>query len=220
MKNVIRDTIPIMTGYIALGMGFGILMDAHGFPIWLSVFMSVTMFAGAMQYAAVGLLAAGASLPAVALTTLGVNARHIFYGISLIDKYKGAGPKKLYMIFGLTDETYSLVSTREASSSYYFRVTLLNHCYWITGSFLGAFLGSQMNFNTEGVDFVLTALFISIFVDQWLNSESHFAALVGLGGSLLCLIIFGPDNFLIPAMVLIAIVLLLQMRGEKLNGSV
>lgn len=215
IRKVLRDTIPIMTGYLALGTGFGILMDAHNFPIWLSVFMAITMFAGAMQYAAVGLISGGASLPTVALTTLGVNARHIFYGISLIDKYKGAGLKKIYMMFGLTDETYSLVSTREESTNYYFLVTLVNHSYWITGCFLGAFLGSQLNFNSHGVDFVLTALFITIFVDQWLSTKNHFAALVGLFGSLLCLIIFGPDSFLIPAMAFIAMVLLLNMRGDN-----
>lgn len=218
MNKVLRDTIPIMTGYLALGMGFGILMNAHGFPLWLSVFMSVVIFAGAMQYAAVGLLTGGASLLTVALTTLGVNARHIFYGISLVDKYKGIGPKKLYMIFGLTDETYSLVSTSDQNSNYYFWVTLVNHIYWIAGTFLGGFIGSQLEFNTAGVDFVLTALFITIFVEQWQSTKDHFPSLTGLIASLICLIVFGPETFLIPAMVLIALILLLNMRGGEKNA--
>ena len=208
----------MLTGYLFLGSGFGILMSENGFAIGWSILMSICMFAGSGQYLAVGLMAARAGLVNVAVATLLVNARHIFYGISLVDTYKNAGIKKFYMIFGLTDETYTLVTQAKLDpgidrSRYCFFVTLLDHCYWITGCTLGAILGATLPISFEGVDFVLTALFMTMFVEQWLSSKNHLPALVGLGSTALCLLIFGSEYFLIPSMILIAGILIL-IRGK------
>ena len=214
----LRDTVPVLTGYLFLGGGFGILMSENGFAIGWSILMPICMFAGSGQYLAVGLMAARAGLLNVAVATLLVNARHIFYGISLVDTYKNAGIKKFYMIFGLTDETYTLVTQAKLDpeidrSRYCFYVTLLDHCYWITGCVLGAILGATLPISFEGVDFVLTALFMTMFVEQWLSSRNHLPALVGLASTAVCLLIFGSEYFLIPSMILIAGILIL-IRGK------
>lgn len=222
-KQAIRaaflDTVPVMTGYLFLGFGFGILLDQNGFGLSWAVAMSLFIYAGSMQYVAVGLMAGGAGLLTTALTTLMVNARHLFYGISMVDAYRGAGAKKPYLIFALTDETYSLVSqerTPEGLSrhGYCLLVSGFNQCYWVAGSALGSLAGRLVAINYEGIDFVLTALFVTIFVEQWLSAKDHRPALVGVGASTLCLLIFGPDLFLIPAMALIA-GLLTAMRGKE-----
>lgn len=209
-----------MTGYLALGTGMGVILVTQGYDWFWAPIMAVTIFAGSMQYVAVDLLVSGAGFVTVALTTLMVNARHLFYGLSLVDKYKDLGKEKLYLIFGLTDETYSLVCStsdsiaKEDRKLYFGLVTLMDHCYWITGCTLGGVLGELISFNTEGIDFVLTALFISIVVEQWLSTDKHSPALVGFAASALCLIIFGADKFLIPAMLTIMAALLL-MRGRN-----
>lgn len=222
-KQAIRaaflDTVPVMTGYLFLGFGFGIALDQNGFGLGWAVAMSLFIYAGSMQYVAVGLMAGGAGLLTTALTTLMVNARHLFYGISMVDAYRGAGTKKPYLIFALTDETYSLVSqgrTPEGLSrhGYCLLVSLFNQCYWVAGSALGSLAGRLIAINYEGIDFVLTALFVTIFVEQWLSAKDHRPALIGVGASTLCLLIFGPDLFLIPAMVLTA-GLLTAMRGKE-----
>jgi 4-azaleucine resistance transporter AzlC len=166
-----------------------------------------------MQYAAVGLLTGGASFLTTALTTLMVNARHLFYGVSMIDKYKGTGVRKPYLIFALTDETYSLVCgdipeiPPENRADYCFLVSLLDHIYWIAGSVAGAVVGSLISFNTQGIDFALTALFITVFLEQWLTAKKHMPAITGVAASLICLLIFGKEGFLIPAMLIIALLL-------------
>ena len=209
IRAAFADTVPVMTGYLFLGFGFGILLDQNGFGLAWSVAMSLFIYAGSMQYVAVGLMAGGAGLLTTALTTLMVNARHLFYGISMVDAYRGARPKKPYLIFALTDETYSLVSQRRTPDGlsrhgYCFLVSLFNQCYWVAGSALGSLAGRLIPINYEGIDFVLTALFVTIFVEQWLSTKDHRPALVGLGSSAVCLLIFGADLFLIPAMVLIS----------------
>lgn len=214
LKTAFRDTVPVLTGYLVLGMGFGMMMSTNGYGVLLPVLMSVFIYAGAMQYAAVGLLTGGASLITVALTTLAVNARHLFYGVSMIEKYKSSGIKKPYLIFSLTDETYSLLCNSGRSADYYFLVSIFDHSYWITGTALGAVLGTAVKFNTEGIDFALTALFITVFVDQWLKAEKHFSALTGVLATLACLLIFGAQSFLIPSMVIITAVLLIKGRGQ------
>lgn len=216
VKRVIRDTFPVMIGYLVLGAGFGIIMNASGYGVLWSVSMSVFIYAGSMQYAAISLLTGGASLIAVALTTFAVNARHFFYGISMIDKYKNTGLKKPYLIFSLTDETYSLVSTKNESTSYNFWVSVFNHFYWVAGTTAGAAIGSAVKFNTKGIDFALTALFICIFTEQWKTSKNHLPAVFGVLISVLCLCLFGADNFLIPAMIIItALLLLFKRRWQK-----
>lgn len=197
-----------MAGYIVLGMGFGILLTSKGYSAGWAFLMSLLIYAGSMQYVAVDLLAGGASLISAALMTLMVNARHLFYGISMIDRYRGTGKKKPYLIFSLTDETYSLVCSGDVpegidQKKYFFWVSLFDQFYWVIGSTLGGVIGSMITFNTAGIDFSMTALFIVVFIEQWKSTENHTSALIGVGASVLCLVIFGADNFLIPAMVVI-----------------
>ncbi|MDY3782002.1 MAG: AzlC family ABC transporter permease [Candidatus Faecousia sp.] len=216
-RTAFLDTVPVMTGYLFLGFGFGILALQSGLSLWWAMAMSVFIYAGSMQFVAVTLLSGGTGLLTAALTTLAVNARHLFYGISMIDRYKGTGRKKPYLIFSLTDETYSLVSQgqpRQDGGRYYLLVSLLDQCYWVLGTLLGAAVGQLLPINYEGIDFVLTALFVTIFVEQWLSTKKHLPALIGLGASVLCLILFGSSSFLIPSMGLIALLLLLT-RGKE-----
>lgn len=203
MKRAFRDSLPVLAGYIVLGMGIGILLATKGYGVWWALAMSVFIYAGSMQYLAIDLLAGGASLLSAALTTLLVNARHLFYGISMVDRYKGAGKKKPYLIFALTDETYSLVCNTEGSHRYCFLVSLLNQIWWVTGSVLGSLLGGILPFSTEGIDFALTALFVTVFVEQWKSTKDHLPSIIGVVASVLCLLLFGAGGFLIPSMVLI-----------------
>ena len=225
MKNTLKtaflSTLPVMAGYLVLGMGFGILLHSRGYGIGWSFAMSALIYAGSMQYLAVDLLSGGAGLITAALTTLMVNARHLFYGISMIGKYQNTGWRKPYLIFALTDETYSLNCNGAPEGvadpeKYFFLVSILNQSYWILGSCLGSVLGAAIPFNSEGIDFALTALFVTVFVEQWLSTKDHIPALIGLGASVVCLALFGPGNFLIPAMVLITLLLgLYGKRGGK-----
>lgn len=223
IKTALVATIPVMTGYLVLGFGFGILLSAAGYGPGWALGMSITMYAGAMQYVAVSLISSGADLITVAITTLMVNARHLFYGISLIEKYKDLGWRKIYCAFGLTDETYSLVCSpppagaEEDPKSYYFWVTLLDQLYWICGCVVGAAAGTVLPFNSQGIDFVLTALFLTIVTEQWLTSKSHFPALCGMVCTALSLAVFGSSNLLIPAMIIIAGCLLIwrSKGGEE-----
>lgn len=203
IKRAFKDSLPVLAGYIVLGMGFGILLATKGYGVWWALAMSVFIYAGSMQYLAIDLLAGGASLISAALATLLVNARHLFYGISMVDRYKGAGKKKPYLIFALTDETYSLVCNTEGGHRYCFLVSLLNQIYWMAGSVLGSLLGGILPFSTEGIDFALTALFVTVFVEQWKSTKDHLPAIIGTLASVLCLLLFGADSFLIPSMILI-----------------
>ena len=173
IKKAFIDTLPVMTGYLVLGIGFGIILKTKGFGVLWALAMSTVIYAGSMQFVAIDLMTGGASLAVTALTTLMVNARHLFYGISMVDRYKGAGKKKPYMIYALTDETYSLVCGEESRHRYYFAVSLFDQIYWVTGSVCGSLLGSIIPFNTEGIDFALTALFVTVFVEQWLSNGIH-----------------------------------------------
>ena len=217
IRTAFLDTVPVMTGYVFLGFGFGIVMLRSGYgPLW-SIAMSLLIYAGSMQYVAVGLLTGGAGFLTTALTTLVVNARHLFYGISMVEAYKGAGRKKPYMLFALTDETYSLVSREPLPQgidrhSYCFWVSLLDHSYWVGGTALGALAGNLLPINFEGIEFVLTALFVTIFVEQWLSTENHIPAITGVAATTLCLLVFGKDVFLIPSMALIAGALIMMQR--------
>lgn len=222
LKSAFIATIPVLTGYLVLGFGFGIVLKSAGFSILLALGMSVLIYAGSMQYAAVGLLSAGASLLTVFLTTVMVNARHIFYGISMLEKYRDTGKRKPYLIFSLTDETYSLLCRDlpgipdEQKNHYYLFVSLFNQIYWIVGSLLGAAVGSLVHFNSEGIDFALTALFVTVFVEQWSNTMRHAPAIIGAAASVVSLLVFGSEHFLIPAMLVIVICLSLmrEVRGD------
>ncbi len=217
LKTVIIKTLPVMTGYLALGIGFGILLRSHGYGLLWSLAMAVFVYAGSMQYVAINLITGGASLITTALTTLMVNARHLFYGISMVEKYKNTEKAKPYLIFSLTDETYSLLCAEDypedvKPEKYQLAVSLLNHIYWITGCALGSLIGSAISFNTAGIDFCMTALFVTIFVEQWLSAKKHLPAIIGLASSALCLLVFGAEAFLIPSMLLISALLLIFKR--------
>lgn len=213
-KAAFIASLPVMAGYLLLGFGFGVLLQSKGYSFVWAGLMSLTIYAGSMQYVAVDLLGSGAALISAALITLVVNARHLFYGISMLDKYKHTGRKKPFLIFMLTDETYSLLCTGSVPEGadatwYYLFVSALNHVYWITGSVFGALAGSALSFNSRGIEFAMTALFIVIFTEQWLSTKNHLPAIIGMFVTLVCLLVFGPDNFIIPSMMGIAAALTL-----------
>ena len=218
VREAFIRSIPVMAGYIVLGTGFGILLRGAGYGLPWALAMSLLIYAGSLQFVGVSMLTAGASLITGILTSIMVNARHLFYSISMVERYRDAGPYKPYMIFGLTDEVYTLLvdgTAPEGSDPQFFRflVTLFCHCYWVSGSVLGSVLGTVLPFSTEGIEFSMTALFIAAFTGQWLESGDHIPALTGLLATLICRVVFGPGRFLIPAMVLITAVLTL-LRGR------
>ena len=219
IRQAFVKSLPVMAGYLVLGIGFGILLRNAGYGVLWAVAMSLLIYAGSMQYVGMGLLTGGVFVLMTALTTFMVNARHLFYSISMIDRYRDAGRLKPCLIFGLTDETYSLLCDGQTPPDadpnlFRFLVTLFNHCYWVAGSILGSLLGAVLPFSTEGIEFSMTALFVASFTEQWLNAKDHLPALTGLLRTLLCLLVFGPERFLIPAMLLITLVLTL-LRGRE-----
>lgn len=222
-KAAFPYTIPIFAGFWFLGMTYGIYMNVSGFSFWYPMLMSLTIFAGSMEFVAVNLLL-GAFNPLQALAmTLMINARHLFYGISMLDKYRGTGWKKFYLIFGMCDESFSINYTAEIPEDtdrgwFMFFVTLLNQFYWFFGATLGGIFGSLIHFSTEGLDFVMTAMFVVIFLEQWLKEKNHVSAVMGILLSLLCLIAFGADHFMIPAM--LAIFASLTLTRGRLEGGV
>ncbi len=207
-------TIPVLMGYLAIGIAFGLMLQSIGYGAFWAFLMSLLIFAGSGQYLGVSLLAMGASLPQVALLTFIVNFRHLVYGLSLLEKLRGMGWRKLYMMFGLTDETYALLSSAQPpegvrAHDFYFWIALLNHSYWIAGSVMGAVAGQLLGFDTTGVDFAMTALFVVIAIDQWKSYPKHLPALLGAAVTVVCLTLFGPDNMLVPALAVIVLVLAL-----------
>lgn len=224
LKSAFPSTIPILAGFLFLGITYGILMSTSGFPFLITVFISLTVFAGSMQFVAVNLLL-GAFNPLQAFfMTLMINARHLFYGISMLEKYSGTGLKKLYLIFGMCDESFSINCTASIPENvdkgkYMTFVTLLNHSYWVAGTAIGALFGEFITFNTEGIDFCMTAMFLVILVEQLLNKSNRVSAIIGVVISIISLSVFGPDMFIIPAMISILIALLFLKKpltkGEK-----
>ena len=227
VKAAFVKSLPVMAGYIILGIGFGILAHNAGYGILWVLAMSLLIYAGSMQYVGIGLLAGGASVLTVILTTIMVNARHLFYSISMLRHYKNAGRYKPYLIFTLTDETYSLlcdggVPEGTDPNRFRFLVSLFNHSYWVLGSITGSLLSGILPFSTAGIEFSMTALFIASFTEQWITAKDHIPAITGLLGTLLCLIAFGPERFLIPAMLLITLFLTLFRNrisaGKKVDA--
>ena len=213
LKKVFPRTIPVLTGYLALGFAFGVLLQEKGYGVEWAFIMSVFIYAGSGQFLAVTLLSTGASLFQIALLTFLLNFRHMFYGLSFLDKYKGVGKRKAYLIFGLTDETYALLTGYDApegikEKDYYLTVTLLNHIYWIIGGVLGAFIGGLVPFELKGIDFVMTSLFAVFVEEQWKTNKNHIPALCGFAHTIISLLLFGPENFLIPALIVISSLLL------------
>lgn len=221
LKAAFPSTIPIMAGFLFLGLSYGIYMNSCGFNFLYPMFMSMTIFAGSMEFVTCNMLL-GAFAPFQAfIMTLMVNARHIFYGISMLDRFKGLGPKKIYLIFGMCDESFSINYTANIpddvdKGDFMFFVTLLNQFYWVFGATLGGLLGSLIKFNTKGIDFVMVAMFVVIFIEQWLKDKTHINSLIGLVISVVCLIIFKADNFILPSMIcILAILTLIRKPLEK-----
>lgn len=217
-------TLPILTGFLFLGATYGIYMNTAGFPFYYPMLTSLLVFAGSMEFLAVGLLLGAFDPLSAFLLALVIGARHIFYGISMLDTYRGLGRKKVYLIFGLCDETFSLARTVEPPADvdrglFYLCITLLNQSYWVLGASLGGIFGSFIPFHTEGLDFCMTALFVVIFLEQLRGEKQHTVSLLGLLLSLGCLLLFGADGFLIPAMLVIALVLLLLRRPLSKGGD-
>lgn len=214
-------SLPICIGFLFIAMSYGFLMRSRGFSVFYPMAMSAFIFAGSMEFVAVELLLSAYAPLHAFLLTLMVNARHLFYGISMLEKYKGMGWKKPYLIFGMCDETFSINCTVTPPEGvdrgwFMFFVTLLNHFYWFSGATLGGIFGSFLHFSTEGLDFVMTAMFVVIFLEQWLKEENHFSAICGLVVSLLCLILFGADQFMVPAMLaILGVLTLLRKPLEK-----
>ena len=224
LKAAFPYTIPIFAGFWFLGLTYGIYMNVSGFSFWYPCLMSLTIFAGSVEFVSVNLLL-GAFNPLQAfIMTLMINARHLFYGISMLDKYKGTGLKKFYLIFGMCDESFSINYTAKIPEDvdkgwFMFFVTLLNHFYWFSGATLGGIFGSFIKFNTDGLEFIMTAMFLVIFMEQWLKDKKHTSAVIGLVLSALCLIAFGSEQFMIPSMLGILAVLTLIRKPLEKDGE-
>ena len=223
LRAAFPKTLPILAGFLFLGFSYGMYMNVSGFSFLYPLFMSLLVFAGSVEFVAVSMLLGAFDPVQALLMTIMINARHLFYGISMLDKYRGVDKKKKpYLIFGLCDQTFTINSTAVIPEGidrgwFYFFVTLLNQIYWVGGATLGGLFGSVIPFETEGLDFVMTALFVVIFLDQWMKEKNHFSSLTGLAVSLICLLIFGSDHFMIPAM--ISILLLLTLLQKPLGKA-
>lgn len=219
-KAALPYTIPICVGFLFLGMSYGFLMRSKGFSFIYPMLMSFFIFAGSMEFVTVNLLLSAFHPVHAFLLTLMVNARHLFYGISMLEKYKNMGWKKFYLIYGMCDESFTINCAAAPPADvdkgwFMFFVTLLNQIYWVTGSTMGALLGYVIHFDTTGIEFVMTALFVVMFINQWEETKEHRAALVGVGCSLLCLILFGSRSFIVPAMALIILCFTLGRKKER-----
>ena len=224
LKAAFPFTIPIMTGFLFLGMSYGIYAVDAGLPAFFPTLTSVVVFGGSLEFVLVPLLT-GAFQPVGAfMMALMIQARHLFYGLTMLGRYRGMGKKKPYLIFGLCDETFSINFTARIPEGvdrgwFMFFVTLLNQFYWFSGSTLGGLAGSLLHFNTEGLDFVMTAMFVVIFMEQWMKEKRHITAVIGLGASFICLILFGADSFMIPTMACIPVLpAVLKKPIEKAGG--
>jgi len=224
LKAAFPYTVPIFASFWFLGVAYGIYMNVSGFSFWYPLAMSALIFGGSLEFIVVTMLLSAFAPMQAFLVALMIQARHLFYGISMLEKYKGMGWKKCYLIFGLCDETFSINYTAKVPENvdrgwFYFFVTLFNQIYWVSGSTLGGLLGSVLSFNTKGLDFVMTAMFVVILMEQLKKEKKHYTALIGLAASVLCLVICGPDSFLIPTMLTILCFLTLCRKPiEKAGG--
>lgn len=221
LRFALRQTVPVLCGYLFLGIAFGILLQQAGFHFIWAFCISLFVYAGSLQFVLVSFLGGGLSLLSVALTCLSVNCRHMFYGISFIEKFREMGPLRPYMIFSLTDETYSLLCGTKVPEDcdehrVLFLMSLLDQCYWIAGSVIGALAGEILPFDATGIDFAMTALFVVIFVEQWLSAKNHMPALIGFLCGSLCLSLLGPDRFLLPSLIFaVAFLILWKQTARK-----
>lgn len=216
-KAAFPNTIPVLTGFLVLGIAYGVLMQTKGYGVLWSVLMSAIAFCGSMQFVAITLLTTVFNPVQAFLLSIMVNARHLFYGISMLHKYKGLGKIRFFLIYVLCDETFSISSSVEIPEGinrkyFYFTISLLDYLYWITGTFLGGILGNFIRFNTTGLDFVLTALFVVLFLEQWKSIENRLPGLIGIISTIAGLMIFGKGNLVIPSMIIIFLTLMLGRK--------
>lgn len=224
LRVAFPKTIPIFAGFWFLGISYGILMKVNGFSFLYPMLMGLTIFGGSLEFVAASMLAGVFAPLETLLVTVMIQARHLFYGISMLEKYKGTGWKKFYLIFGMCDESFSINYSTDIPDGvnkgwFMFFVTLLNHMYWVSGAAIGGLLGNFITFNTEGLDFVMTAMFVVIFLEQLLKEKKHYTAIIGVASSVACLLIFGADSFLVPTMLTILCFLtFLRKPIEKAGG--
>lgn len=219
-KFAFEKTIPVLAGYLSIGIAFGLLMQNMGYNVFWAMLISLILYAGSMQFVLLQFLTGGTSLITVAIMTLLVNSRHLFYGLSFIDTFRSMGKKYLYMVHSLTDETYSLLCSYEPqegldTKKVMFLMSIFDHCYWLIGTALGSLAGSLITFDTTGIDFAMTALFTVIFIEQWKGEKSHIPALTGIIAGIGCLLVFGPDNFILPTL-LISVAVLMALKSRIL----
>lgn len=212
------NTIPIFAGFLFLGIAYGIYMNQSGFKFYYPMFMSFIIFAGSVEFATVSWLLGSFDPVNIFFLTLMINARHLFYGLSMLEKYNIPGWKKLYLIYGMCDESFSINATVDVPKDidkglFMFFVTMLNQIYWVAGATIGGIFGSFIPFDTKGIEFVMTALFVLIFLENWLKEKDHSASVIGLFISFICLTVFKGTNFIIPSMIIILSVLTL-LRGR------
>lgn len=224
LKAAFPHTIPIFAGFWFIGITYGIYMNVLGFSFWYPMIMSLVIFAGSLEFVTANMMLATFHPLQAILVTLMIQARHLFYGISMLDKYKNKGWKKWYLIFGMCDETFSLNYTanipKEVDEGWFmFWVTLLNHFYWVSGATLGGILGSFIQFDTAGLDFVMTAMFVVIFLEQFLKEKKHWTALIGMTVSIVCLLLFKADHFMIPTMIGILLLLTAFRKPIEKEGG-
>jgi len=214
-KFAFIHTLPVMFGYVFLGIAFGILMAQAGYGVWWSLAASALIFAGSMQFLMVELLTGGATVLLTAAMTFLLNSRHLFYGLSFIEKFRSLGKERHYMIFSLTDETYSVLcslSDEESTPSKMTKIAVMNQCWWVLGSVIGGLIGTHLPFDTAGIDFSMTALFVVILIEQILSAKTRLPILMGLGSSLVFLLLLGPDKFILPSLIA-TVAMLLGARG-------
>ena len=211
-KTAFPYTIPVLTGFLFLGISYGVLMSVSGFPLWCPLLISCIVYGGSLQFAAVAMLLSAFAPVEVLAVALVVQARHLFYGITMMERFKGTGWKKFFLIFGMSDETFSINCSTEPPADidrpwFMLWVTILDWFYWVGGTAIGAGIGNFITFNTEGLDFAMTAMFVVIFIEQWLKDKKHWSAFIGMAASVVCLVLFGADSFLIPTMLCILLLL-------------
>lgn len=224
LKAAFPHTIPIMTGFWFLSLAYGIYMNVSGFNFLYPTLMALTIFGGSLEFLAVTMLLSPFAPVQAFLLALMVQARHLFYGISMLDKYKGLGWKKWFLMFGLCDETFSINFSTPVPEGvdrgwFYLCVSWLDHLYWVLGALMGGLIGSLITFDVKGIDFIMTAMFVAIFMDQWKKEKNHVTAFIGIGSSVICLLIFGADKFMIPTMATIVILLTVLRKPIENKGG-
>jgi len=225
MRKAFPYTIPILTGYLFIGLAFGVMFADMGYNVFWAALMSIVVYAGSGQYLAVNFFVPGYSFVQAVFLTLMVNIRHVFYGLSLVDRYNRFGRRRWYMIFGMTDETYSVVCTTKVpddvdEEDFVFSITLLNQIYWVAGAVIGSLAATAIPFDSTGIDFAMTALFLVLFIEMWMSRSNRMSELLGLSAAVVCLIVFGASNFVLPTMLLIvAVILVCRKRFEAEEGG-